>query len=308
MGFSVGGEYTGVVAYLIEGAPPGRRGLITSLAAAASEIGALLAAGISAVVLASMSDAALASWGWRIPFLFGAAMAAAVLMARLSLQESPEFERQQRAGTVPSQPALHAIRVNRGAIARGFAISALGSISYYVGITYVPAFLVATRTMAEGQALWLATIAAVVVIVVTPLIGHLSDRIGRRPVLLGVTLLCAVLPISLFSGMAGSPFVAALLGAVVLAALGGAFSAVGAVATAELLAGEGRLSGLAIGATGATAIFGGVTPFLAQLGIEQTGMASLPGLMIAAVALAVAPILWLMPETRPKDVAPTDGG
>src|SRR6478736_740876 len=75
MGFSVGGEYTGVVAYLLEGAPRNRRGLITSSASAASEVGALLAVGVSALTVASMSEASLASWGWRIPFLFGAALA-----------------------------------------------------------------------------------------------------------------------------------------------------------------------------------------------------------------------------------------
>ena len=82
MGFSVGGEYTGVVAYLLEGAPRHRRGLIASSASAASEVGALLAVGISALTVASMSEASLASWGWRIPFLFGAALAGSVWIAR----------------------------------------------------------------------------------------------------------------------------------------------------------------------------------------------------------------------------------
>src|SRR5215218_5338336 len=99
-GFAVGGEYNGVVAYLLEGAPPHRRGLIASLASAASEIGALLAVGVSALTVALTDEASLQSWGWRIPFLFGAALAATVWIARSAMAESPEFHRQQAAGTV----------------------------------------------------------------------------------------------------------------------------------------------------------------------------------------------------------------
>src|SRR6185437_2185222 len=78
MSFSVGGEYTGVVAYLLEGAPVRRRGLIASCASAASEVGALLAVGVSALTVATVSPTELAAWGWRIPFLVGAGLAAAV--------------------------------------------------------------------------------------------------------------------------------------------------------------------------------------------------------------------------------------
>src|SRR3954454_3593188 len=72
MGFSVGGEYTGVVAYLLEGAPARQRGLITSSASAASEVGGLLAVGVAALTVACLSEADLQAWGWRIPFFFGA--------------------------------------------------------------------------------------------------------------------------------------------------------------------------------------------------------------------------------------------
>jgi MHS family proline/betaine transporter-like MFS transporter len=89
MGFSVGGEYTGVVAYLLEGAPPHRRGLIASLASAASEIGALLAVGISALTVASMSEAALQSWGWRIPFLGSRSATRSPTIAERSRARSP---------------------------------------------------------------------------------------------------------------------------------------------------------------------------------------------------------------------------
>jgi MHS family proline/betaine transporter-like MFS transporter len=299
MGLSVGGEYTGVVAYLLEGAPIHRRGLIASLASAASEVGALLAVGVSALTVAAMSEADLASWGWRIPFLVGAALAGSVWIARSTMEESPEFHRQRAAGTVPSSPLRHSLANHRGAIGRAFAISALGSITYYVGITYVPAFLTSAGALSEKASLWLSTAAAVAVILVTPFVGALSDRVGRKPVLVALAIANMLLPITLFSAMASGSHGQALLGALVLAALAGGVSAVGAVATAEQFPGEGRVTGLALGATGATAIFGGLTPWLAQLRVERSGWGPAPGAMIALVGLAVLPLFLVMRETAP---------
>ena len=299
MGFSVGGEYNGVVAYLLEGAAANRRGLVASLASAASEIGALLAAGICFLTVHSMSPAALDDWGWRIPFLVGTALAASVWVARAHMEESPDFQRQQASGTVPPEPLRHVLTHHRAGIARAFAISALGSITYYVGITYVPVFLGSTGSLSESQALQLSTLAAFAVIVVTPLTGALTDRIGRKPVLLFLVGVNAALPIIMFHLMAGGSYLHALAGAIVLACAAGAVSAVGAVATAEQFPGEGRLSGLALGSTMATAIFGGATPWFAQLVMRATGSPLVPGIMIAVVALCVLPVLWKTPETRP---------
>jgi MHS family proline/betaine transporter-like MFS transporter len=299
MGFSVGGEYTGVVAYLLEGSPPTRRGLITSSASAASEIGALLAVGLSALTVHSLSAVALDSWGWRIPFFVGAALASSVWIARSTMQESPDFERQQDQGTVPIHPVRYTLAYHRVGVLRAFAISALGSITYYVGITYVPAFLTTIGKLGEGDALWLSTIAAVAVILVTPITGALSDRFGRKPVLIALAVCSAVLPMTMFALMAGASKGLALVGAVILACVAGGVSAVGAVATAEQFPGEGRLSGLALGATGATAIFGGLTPFIAQVLMGRTGSAMVPGAMIALVALCILPVAVLMPETSP---------
>lgn len=300
MAFSVGGEYTGVVAYLYEGADVRRRGLVASWASAASEIGGLLAVGLSALTVYLFNEQQLVSWGWRLPFLLGAALAGAVWIARSTMHESPDFERQEAEGTTPESPLRHTLANHRGGVARSFAISALGSITYYVGITYVPPFLVSTGSMNEGMSLWLSTVAAIAVIVVTPFTGALSDRIGRRPVLLGLCVANAVLPITLFSIMAQGSLALALVGAVALAALAGGVSAVGAVATAEQFPGEGRLTGLALGATAATAIFGGLAPLVAHLLLERTGWPSAPGLLIAAVALVVLPIMWLARETRAR--------
>jgi MFS transporter, MHS family, proline/betaine transporter len=299
MGFSVGAEYTGVVAYLLESAPDSRRGLIASFAAAASEVGALLAVAVAALTVSSMSNANLETWGWRIPFLVGAALAGIVWIGRSTMKESPDFERQQAEGTVPSNPIHHVLSIQRWGVIRAFAISALGSITYYVGITYFPAFLTSVGSTTETEALWLSTIAAVAVIIITPVIGHLSDRIGRKPVLLSLAAVSTVLPVLMFSLVSAASIGVALLAAVVLALVAGAVSAVGAVATAEQFTGEARVSGLAFGATVATAIFGGLTPYLAQVLIDDTGKHEIPGIMIGIVALCVAPVFLSMRETRP---------
>ena len=299
MGFSVGGEYTGVVAYLLEGAPAHRRGLVTSSASAASEVGALLAVGIAALTVGMTKAAELDSWAWRIPFFVGAALAASVWVARSTMHESPEFQRQQDEGTVPLKPLAFALRNHRAGIARGFSISALGSITYYVGITYVPSFLTSAGALGESDALWLSTIAAVVVIAVTPLVGWWSDRAGRRGVLLLLCAGSAVLPMTMFALMASGSTARALAGAVVLAAVAGGVSAVGAVATAEQFRGEARVTGLALGATMATAVFGGLTPWAAELLVERTGWTMAPGAMISLVALCVLPVFWAMRETAP---------
>ncbi|MFT4056851.1 MAG: MFS transporter [Novosphingobium sp.] len=294
MGFAVGGEYPGVVAYLLEGAPRDRRGLVTSLAAATSEVGGLLAAGVAALTVSLLPAAQLDSWGWRIPFFVGAALAGLILLARSAMAESPEFAANRDAGTLPPRPLVHAVRHHRAGVLRGFAISALGSITYYVGITYVPVFLTSSGRLSEAQSLQLATIAAFAVIVVTPFVGLISDRVGRRAVLVALAILSAAVPYLLFGLLAGASTSEAVWGAVLLAVLAGGVSAVGAVATAEQVPAAGRLSGLALGATSATALFGGLTPWLAQVLIARTGTAAAPGMMIAVVALCVLPVLAAM--------------
>jgi MHS family proline/betaine transporter-like MFS transporter len=107
----------------------------------------------------------------------------------------------------------------------------------------------------------------------------------------------------MFSLMASGSHAHALIGALVLAALAGGVSAVGAVATAEQFPGEGRVTGLALGATMATAIFGGLTPYVAQLLVERTGWALAPGAMIALVSVCVLPVFLIMKETAPRRAA-----
>ena len=216
------------------------------------------------------------------------------------MEKSPDFERQKASGTVPAHPLLHALAYHRAGILRAFAISALGSITSYVGMTYAPAFLISTGKLGEDNSLRLSAAAAVAVIVVTPLREHCRTRLGRKPVLIFLSACSAILPIALFSLMARlASCHTPSSRLVILACVAGAISSVGEITTAEQFPGEGRISGLALGATSATAIFGGLTPYVAQVLTERTGWAMVPGAMIAAVAACVLPILITLPETAP---------
>ncbi len=155
-------------------------------------------------------------------------------------------------------------------------------------------------SMNEDGSLRLSTVGAVAVILVTPFVGAWSDRLGRKPVLICLSVCSAILPITLFHLMAGGSPSYAILAAVILACVAGGVSALGAIATAEQFPGEGRISGLALGATSAAAIFGGLTPYVAQVLTQRTGWIMVPGAMIAVVAVLALPIVITLPETAPS--------
>ncbi|MFE9354966.1 MFS transporter [Streptomyces olivaceoviridis] len=138
MGFSVGGEYSSVLTYLVEGAKPARRGLMPPLASAGSEIGALPAVGTAAVTTSIVSGPAMDSWGWRLPYVLGALLATATPLARHSMEESPELEQRARTddheGTVEVTGLGRLLRTGWKPISRAFLISAVGSITYYGGV------------------------------------------------------------------------------------------------------------------------------------------------------------------------------
>ncbi len=297
MGFAVGGEYSGILVYLLEIAKVRSRGLVVSFAPAASGIGTLIAVGSTAIVSAALSQQQLDDWGWRIPVLLGAALAVTILVLRRSLAETPAFRRMRESGQVSEHPVRDAVVRARWAVFVAFALSAVGSVAYYLGITYVPTFLESFGKAQHDDALIWSTVATAVYVLLTPLAGWWADAGGRRASL-GVTgLALIVASVPLFALLAGSAALLQLAAAVALAAGAAAWCSIASSAIPEQFGTADRFSGLAVGYNIATAIFGGLSPLAATLLIRLTGWDPAPGLMLALVALAAVPVVLRLPET-----------
>lgn len=294
-GFAVGAEYTGIMVYLVESARDGRRGLAASWAAANSEVGSLLAVGGGYLMARYLSPEDLDAWGWRILFLVGALLAAAMVPLRRLMDETETFtEVKDTAENTERSPLVTVLRSHPRAVLVAFLVSSVGSAAYFLNITNVPTYLETAASIDSSTSLWLGTVAAVVAIVVTPFAGVASDRFGRRPVfiLLGIVILATTIPAyMLLGGEAGST---ALLGGALLAVPAAGWSAVAASAVPEQFTAVGRFSGMAIGYNTATVLFGGLSPFVATWLMNVTGSPYAPAwYAVAIILLAGIPMLLL---------------
>ncbi|MEJ2866874.1 MFS transporter [Actinomycetospora sp. OC33-EN08] len=313
-GFSVGAEYTGIMVFLMESAGPRRRGFAASWAAANSEIGALLAVGIAAALAANLSPDAMQQWGWRVLFVVGGLLALVMIPLRRMMVETETVERAQDAvpdvdPTVAQRSPLVAVLLGQPrAVLIAFGISTIGSVSYFLNITYVPTYLEDVANLENAGSLALGTVAAVVAIVVTPFIGLASDRWGRRASLTLLTVVIVLTTIPAYLLMSSGDNGLAVFGAAFLAIPAAGWSAVAAATVPEQFTAIGRFSGMAVGYNVATVLFGGLSPLIATGLIAGTGLALSPAIYATAVViLAGIPVLLLMRDMAGRPLAEVDG-
>jgi MFS family permease len=203
-GFAMGGEIGGVAVYLTEHAPAGRRGLYTSVLQLMGPLG-ILASSTQVVLLQSfLSSEAFHAWGWRVPFLLSAMLMLILLKGRLSLQESPVFRQLQERGAVAKAP-LRECLTDRFTVGRMallfFCVSAGGSLLFFSSQIYAAVFLKSVVKLDAQLAGALVMVSTLVLVPITIWSGRLSDRIGRRPVLLAGLLLGAFAIVPVFHGL-----------------------------------------------------------------------------------------------------------
>ncbi|MBM6590950.1 MULTISPECIES: MFS transporter [Brevibacterium] len=321
-GFSVGAEYTGIMVFLMESAGSKRRGLAASWAAANSEVGALLAVGSGAFLASTLSAEAMSTWGWRVLFILGALLAALMIPLRRMMEETDTFKRLQAAEKTKQaqnaksdkpavsrgrSPLLIAFLQQPRAILVAFLISSIGSVSYFLNITYVPTYIEEVSQVKNSGSLALGTIAAVVAIVITPLFGIASDRFGRKKTLAVLMAVFILTTIPAYALLADGNSGVAIFGVAFLAVPAAGWSAVAAAMVPEQFTGTSRFSGMAIGYNVATVLFGGLSPLIATALMSSTGLTLAPAIYATViVVVAGVPTLFLARNMAGRPLAEVD--
>src|SRR5881227_2212459 len=276
-GLSVGGEFGGSTAYIVEFAPPGRRGF-----------------------LGSLSDADRLAWGWRVPFLLGIAVGIVGWYLRWRLDDTPKFTEIEEQGAVAKAPLTEALRDHPWETFLGFGTTLHNTVAYYIALIFMNSYMINVAKLPQRTVLWIGTGCLAVFVALLPVMGWLSDRVGRRPLLLFSCAAYVVLGYPFFlmasSGSIGMAIIAQLLMVVLYAPYAGTCPSF----YTELFPTRVRYTALSVGYNIAVAIFGGFAPFIATFLVHETGSTQAPAFYVIAAAVVTGLILLKVPETAFK--------
>ena len=300
-GISVGGEYGASATYLSEMAGQQHRGFWSSFQYVTLIMGQLLALGVLLVLQRVLTAPQLDAWGWRIPFVIGAACALVAIKLRRGLEETRAFTRESagEAATHAGTPSsLRGLLAHPRSVATVFGLTAGGTVAFYTFTTYAQKFLVNTAGFSKNDASLTSAISLAIFMCVQPIVGAISDRIGRRPVLtaFGVIGTIGTLPLLSALSHAASVTSALLLLTLALLVVSG-YTAINAVVKAELFPTNIRALGVAFPYAIAVSIFGGTAEYLA-LWFKNMGHESWFYWYVTACIVASLAVYVTMPETR----------
>ena len=303
-GFSTGGEWGGAAAFLVEFAPPGKRGFIGSMQQFSVGLGLIMGTLCAAILNSELDKEQMIAWGWRIPFVLGFLLAPIGLYLRSRVAESPAFDRTIAQRAVASAPVRDTLTFYLRPVLAAFGLSVVGTVGNYTYNIFLPSFASGQLGIPAGTAYYSTALAAVVLTVLTPVMGWLSDKVGRKPVLLISALGYVVIAYPLFMLVTGMKNGTGLIltqsiAAVLLAMYAGPLCAI----LSELFPTKVRFTALSIGYSLAVTIFGGFAPFIATFLIQQTGSPIAPAafVVVGAVISAATLIVIKDPTNAPLD-------
>ena len=304
-GFSAGGEVGGATAFLIEHAPDAERGAYASWQQASQGISFMLGAAMGALVTNGLDQAQIDAWGWRIPFLFGLLIGPVGMYIRSHLEEPPEFEQRQaerRANNVKFSPLSQVLRDHPREVLAGLGVTILWTVCTYVLVFYMPSYAKQQLGLPLGATFQSTALCGAIILVLCPLMGMLSDRVGRKRMLGVVALLIGVLAYPLFHWLNVTPTTQTLLQVqIVLGILLAAFTGPAPAVLAEQFPTEVRSTGLSLAYNFAVTIFGGFAPLIVTWLIESTHNKLAPAYyVIAAAAVSFVALVFMHDRTGRK--------
>ena len=282
-GFSAGMELGGVSVYLAEIATPGHKGFYVSWQSASQQVAVMFAALVGVMLSALLPSEALAAWGWRVPLLLGCVIVPVLFRLRRSLQETSDFVAHKHRPS--TSEILRSLSANWRIVTIGTMLVTMTTVSFYVITAYTPTFgnsvlhlgdkdsLIVTLCVGASNLFWL------------PLMGALSDRVGRQPILIIFTILMLLTAYPAMLWLVRAPSFARLLAVELwLSCIFGSYNGAMVVFLTEIMPAKVRISGFSLAYSLATAIFGGFTPAISTYLIHSTGNRAVPGVWLSFAA------------------------
>ncbi|MEV4810938.1 MFS transporter [Micromonospora avicenniae] len=308
-GFSTGGEYGSAMTFVTEHSPDRRRGFVASWLEFGTLTGFVLGASLVTLLTAVLSSADLDSWGWRIPFLVAGPLGLVGLYLRLRLAETPAFEHLENRAPARStglrKEVGELVRNQRRPLLVCLGLVLVLNVPSYVITAYLPSYLSAQLGFSQNESLIVVVVVLVVLMVLLNFAGRLSDRIGRRPVMMTGCVLLVVLSVPAFLIIQQRTLVAVFLGTLLIGLMYLCFDSTEPDTLPTLFPTRLRAGALSITYNISTSLFGGTTPLIAAALVDTTHSLIAPAFLLLAAGLVGGIAVYFAPETARRPMPDT---
>ena len=279
-GLSAGVEIGGVSVYLSEIAPPGRKGFFVSWQSASQQVAVMFAASLGILLASSLTQVQMMDWGWRIPLLVGCLLVPFLFLLRRSLEETGEFLARKRRPE--ASEIWRTLAANWRLVILGMLLSTTTTVTFYLITAYMPTYGSSVLHLSSRQSMVVTLCVGLSNFVWLPVMGSLSDRIGRRPLLMTFASLALLTAYPALAWLVGQPSFPRLLAvALWFSMIFGSYNGAMVVFLTEIMPAQVRASAFSLAYSLATGIFGGFTPAVSTYLIHRTGDPAMPGAWLA---------------------------